>query len=174
MATMGRRYIFIDIETTGLYHQSGDKIVEIACFYHESDNTRRIFKYYVNPEREISPKAISIHRITNEMVKDSPKFSQIGQELLDFVRGAVLVGHNIRNFDIPFINSELKASNLELISNQLVDTLDMYRARFPGLPARLDDVCEMFEIDLNERNDLGHGALLDAKLTAACFSRMIA
>jgi len=168
-----KRYIFIDIETTGLWHQKEDKIVEIACFYEKTDGSSKILNYYVNPERVIPQKVVEIHGINNEMVKDSPKFKEIGQQLLDFISDGILVGHNIKKFDIPFINTELKAANLDSLNNEMVDTLEMFRERFPGQSAKLDNVCKMFDIDLNERNNIGHGALLDARLTAACFKKMM-
>ena len=168
-----KRYIFIDIETTGLWHRTGDKIVEIACFYLDKDGLNKIYETYVNPERIIPENVIKIHGINNEMVKDAPKFREIGQNLLDFIGvDSILVGHNIRKFDIPFINSELKAANLNTINNELIDTLEMFREKFPGHSAKLDNVCKMFNIDLSERISHGHGALLDAKLTAACFNKM--
>jgi DNA polymerase-3 subunit epsilon len=176
------RYIFIDIETTGLWHRTGDKIVEIACFYFDDEakngTTKKIFHSYVNPQRVIPAKVVEIHGISNETVKGAPLFSQIGQQLLDFIgtndeRKVFLVGHNIRKFDIPFINTELLAANLSTINNELFDTLEMYREQYPGRPAKLDDVCKMFDIDLSERTNNGHGALLDATLTAACFNKMM-
>ena len=170
---LDKNYIFIDIETTGLRYQSGDKIVEIACFYYNKDGSSKILNYYINPERLIPQAVVNIHGINNEMVKDSPKFSEIGQQFLDFIADGILVGHNIRKFDIPFINSELKAANLKTINNNIVDTLEMFREKFPGQSAKLDNACKMFNIDLNERNKNGHGALLDARLAAACFEKMM-
>jgi len=70
-------------------------------------------------------------------------------------------------------NSELKAANLKTINNNIVDTLEMFREKFPGQSAKLDSACKMFNIDLNERNNNGHGALLDARLAAACFEKMM-
>ena len=162
-------YVFIDIETTGLWHRTGDKIVELACFYIDADGSTKIFDYRLNPERNIPQKVVDIHGISNEMVKDSPKFSDIGQKLLDFIGDGVLVGHNIRKFDIPFINTELKAANLPIINNELIDTLEIFRQKYPGQSARLDDVCRLFSIDLTPRKN-GHGALKDAMLSADCFN----
>ena len=168
-----KRHIFIDIETTGLWHKTGDKIVEIACFYFDTDGASRIFKTYVNPDHLIPENVIKIHGINNEMVKDAPKFREVGQQLLDFIGDDdILVGHNLRKFDIPFINSELKGANLNPINNELIDTLEMFREQFPGHSGKLDNVCKMFNIDISERIRNGHGALLDAQLTAACFRKM--
>lgn len=165
-----KRHIFIDIETTGLQPRFGHKIVEIACFYNEQDGSKKIFQSRVNPSRDIPQNIVEIHGINNEMVRHSPRFIQIGQELLDFIGDGVLVGHNIRKFDIPFINFELNEACLKKIDNELADTLEMFRKIFPGESASLDYVCQKFDIDLSER--MTHGALIDAKLAAECFSRM--
>ena len=101
---LDKHLIFIDIETTGKWYRSGDKIVEIACFYYENDGSQSI--------QSISLGAFEVHKISDDMVKDSPKFSEIGQQFLDFISGGILVGHYIRRFDIPFINNELKAAGL--------------------------------------------------------------
>ncbi len=167
------RYIFIDIETTGFSYKLGDKIVEIACLFFDKDGSSIIFDTYVNPERMIPRGSINIHGITNDIVKGAPTFREIGQQLLDFIGSdGVLVGHNIKSFDIPFINNELRDANLELINGEMIDTLDMFRKIFPGQSSKLDNVCKMLDIDLSERAEHGHGALLDAKLTADCFNKM--
>ena len=106
------------------------------------------------------------------MVKDSPKFSEIGQQFLEFISGGILVGHYIRRFDIPFINNELKAAGLITINNEIIDTCEMFWKRFPGRIAKLDNVCKRFQIDLSERMNNGYGALLDARLAADCFEKM--
>ena len=58
------------------------------------------------------------------------------------------------------------------INNELIDTLEMFREQFPGHSAKLDNVCKMFNIDISERIRNGHGALLDAQLTASCFQKI--
>jgi DNA polymerase-3 subunit epsilon len=61
------------------------------------------------------------------MVKDSPKFAEIAKQFLDFISGGILVGHNIMKFDIPFINSELKAANFKIIDNQIIDIYKIFQ-----------------------------------------------
>jgi DNA polymerase III subunit epsilon len=171
---LNKHLIFIDIETTGLYYLSGDKIVEIACFYYKKDGSLEVFNHRVNPERKMSNGAFKIHKISDDMVKDSPKFSEIGQQFLDFITDGILVGHTIREFDIPFINNELKAAKLNTINNETIDIYKMYLERFPlsYRSASLDNICKMFQIDLSERINNGHGALLDARLAADCYEKI--
>ena len=70
--------------------------------------------------RRIPPRVVAIHRISNAMVKESPFFTEIAKELLDFIKNGVLVGHNIRKFDIPFLNSELQEAHLPLLNNEII------------------------------------------------------
>lgn len=86
------RLIFIDIETTGLSHVKGDKIVELACCSYANDETVSTFHYQINPERNIPEVTTKIHGITNDMVRDSPKFRDIAQDFLDFIQDGILVG----------------------------------------------------------------------------------
>jgi len=169
-----KRIIFIDIETTGLKPKHGDKIIQIGCFYNKSDELtiERSFNQFVNPQRRISTSAMKCHRITDDMVKNSPKFAEIGQQFLDFINGSILVGHNISTFDIPFINSELKAANLNTLDNEIFDIYPKFKDIFGPQAADLDGICRKFKIDFTERKRNGHSALLDARLTASCYYKL--
>ena len=166
-----QRLIFFDTETTGLSPINGDKIVEIGCV--EMINgiiTGEHFHHYINPERHIPIEVVKIHGITNEKVKNSPKFHNIAQDFLNFIEGAILVAHNA-NFDVKFVNHELGLCNLPVLSNIIEDTLKIARLKFPGSPASLDALCKRFEVDLADRSF--HGALLDSKLLACVYRKMV-
>ena len=166
-----QRLIFFDTETTGLSTTNGDKIVEIGCV--EMINgiiTGECFHRYINPERHIPTEVVKIHGITNEKVKNSPKFHQIARDFLSFIEGAILVAHNA-NFDVKFVNFELGLCNLQPLNNIIEDTLKIARTKFPGSPASLDALCKKFEVDLTDRSF--HGALLDSKLLACVYRKMV-
>ena len=161
--------IVFDTESTGLDPEAGHRIVEIGCV--EIENlvpTGRSYWVYLNPEREIPEDATRIHGITNEKVKDSPKFAECVHEFLEFMgTEARLVAHNAA-FDYKFLNYELKLLGLPpLCPTRMVDTLPIARRKFPGAGASLDALCRRFEID-NSRRDF-HGALLDAQLLAEVY-----
>ena len=168
-----KKLIFIDTETTGLFHSKGDRLVEIACCHYENGSLVAKYHTLLNPERFIPTKVSQIHGITNDLVKDAPKFRDIAQDFLNFIQDSVLIGHNSKRFDIPFINNELKKANLSVLENDQEDTLEIHRKLYPGQPAKLDNLCERFNIDLKERIEKGHGALLDAQLTAECYFQMM-
>lgn len=166
------RQIFLDTETTGLEVEQGHRIIEIACV--EMINrklTGRRFHYYINPGRDVEEGAFEIHGISNEFLADKPRFSQIIDEFLEFVKDATLVIHNAP-FDEGFINKELESGGLGPIASfcQITDTLKMAREMHPGQKNSLDALCRRYGVD-NSHREL-HGALLDAEILADVYLRM--
>src|SRR5688572_32891344 len=107
------RQIILDTETTGLDPALGHRIIEIGGV--EIVNRRptgKHFHRYVNPERDSEEGALQVHGITSEFLADKPKFREIAQEFLDYVKGAELVIHNA-SFDIAFLNHELHLLDLQ-------------------------------------------------------------
>jgi DNA polymerase III subunit epsilon len=167
------RQIVLDTETTGLYADQGDRIVEIGCV--ELDNrklTGRHFHHYLNPERDSHEEALKVHGIANEFLKDKPKFEQVAQEFLQFIQGSELIIHNAP-FDVGFLNSELERAGLPLLRHhvhQVIDTLAMAKEMYPGKRNSLDALCDRLEVDNSSRTL--HGALLDAELLADVYLNM--
>ena len=167
------RQIFLDTETTGLYPSQGHRIIEIAGV--EVINrqlTRNHFHVYLNPDRDIDPAAQEVHGITLEFLQDKPRFNDIADEFLDFVKGAELIIHNAP-FDVGFLNAELgriDRSNIEYVSASIIDTLRLAKDMRPGQRNSLDALCRHYGID-NSKRTL-HGALLDAELLADVYLAM--
>ena len=102
------RQIILDTETTGLDPNDGDRIVEIGAI--ELNNyipTKNFFHVYLNPEKAMPLSAFKIHGLSNDFLQDKPKFSEIVDEFLSFIKNDSLVIHNAK-FDINFLNFELK------------------------------------------------------------------
>src|SRR6185312_3096082 len=131
--------IVLDTETTGIDHRKGHRLIEIGCIEIEDLlPTGRTFHRYVDPERDIEPDAIRVHGITNEMVRGKPKFAHICDELLTFIGDNKVIAHNAQ-FDRGFVNMELERhSRMAIAAEQWVDTLEIARHRFPGMPNSLD------------------------------------
>ncbi|OQA34939.1 MAG: DNA polymerase III subunit epsilon [Betaproteobacteria bacterium ADurb.Bin341] len=168
-----RRKIVLDTETTGLDPRQGHRIIEIACLEVVSRRqTGHHLHKYLNPEREIDAGAAEKHGITSEFLADKPKFADIAEEFIDFVRGAELIIHNAP-FDLGFLNAELERLDMvpiETICDSVIDTLKMARERYPGKRNNLDALCERYNIDNAHR--VLHGALLDAELLAEVYLAM--
>ncbi|MDO1559104.1 DNA polymerase III subunit epsilon [Brevundimonas sp. 2R-24] len=162
------REIVLDTETTGLDPRAGHRLIEIACIEVEDLlPTGRVFHRYVNPQRIIEADAIRVHGITNERVAGEPLFSDICEELLDFLAGDPIVAHNAA-FDRGFINHELGLCGWpELHEDRWIDTLALAQKRFPGMANSLDALCRRFKVSLAERTL--HGALIDTRLLASVY-----
>lgn len=166
------REIIFDTETTGL-HKETDRVVEIGCVEMiDRYLTDKTFHVYLNPQGVIIPdEVVAVHGLTNERLKDEPKFDEIADDFLAFIDGATLIAHNA-NFDLGFLNAELGRINKPLISvDRIIDTLAMARRKFPMGPNSLDALCKRFGID-NSRRTL-HGALLDSEILADVYIELI-
>ncbi len=167
------RQIFLDTETTGLSPDNGDRLVEIGCL--EMFNRRltgRNLHFYINPERPGSEEAIRIHGLTDEFLSDKPRFAEIADELIEYLRGAEVIIHNAP-FDVGFIDAELRRIErgpMAGIVAKITDSLTMARDMFPGKANSLDALCRRLEVDNSNRTL--HGALLDAGLLAEVYIRL--
>ena len=165
------RRIALDTETTGLSPKDGHRIVEIGCVELDGNiPTGNEWHSYVNPDRAMPEAAFAVHGLSEEFLQKEPKFKDIVEDFLSFIKGGELVIHNAK-FDIGFLNSELKMVNMPLIEIQkTIDTVHLAREKIPGAAASLDALCKRFEIDLSLREK--HGALLDAKLLAEVYLQL--
>jgi DNA polymerase-3 subunit epsilon len=167
------RQIFLDTETTGLYAEQGDRVIEIGCV--EMFNrklTGNNLHLYLNPGRDSHEEALKIHGLTTEFLSDKPKFEVVADEFLAYVQDAEIIIHNAA-FDVGFLNVELKRVGKlpfkEHVANVL-DTLVMAKEMFPGKRNNLDALCDRLEVDNSGRTL--HGALLDAELLADVYINM--
>ncbi len=167
------RQIFFDTETTGLNPESGDRVVDIGCVEMVNRQlTGRHLHFYLNPERDMPEEAFRVHGLSIEFLSDKPKFAQIVDEFLEFIRDAELIAHNAA-FDVGFINAELKRCGkapLHECVESVRDTLLMARDMFPGKANSLDALCRRLEVDNSNRGL--HGAVKDAELLAEVYIRL--
>jgi DNA polymerase-3 subunit epsilon len=170
--SQNRRIVVLDTETTGLNPSDGHRIVEIACI--ELLNlvpTGRELHFYCNPERDMPPEAEAVHGLTREFLAEHPRFAEQLGRFLDFMNGAeALVAHNAE-FDVGFLNAELRAAGAASLGCAVIDTLALARRKFPGAPASLDALCRRFGIDLKDR--VKHGALIDTRLLARVYLELM-
>ncbi|MGB4767052.1 MAG: DNA polymerase III subunit epsilon [Rugosibacter sp.] len=167
------RKVILDTETTGLDYRTGDRLVEIGCVEMLGRQLTGVrFHKYINPEREVPAGAIAVHGLTDDFLADKPKFREVVDEFMDFVRDAEIIIHNAA-FDVGFLNNELgllQKDSIEQLSCSVTDTLRMAREMRPGKKNNLNALCSEFGID-NASRTL-HGALLDAELLAEVYLAM--
>lgn len=172
---MNTRQIILDTETTGLYPNSGDRLVEFAGL--EMVNRRftgNTLHLYVHPGRDIPADAAAVHGITIESLeaRNAPRFEAVGQQIADYLRGAELIIHNAK-FDVGFLDMEFRRMGLPSVEGlecAVTDTLAMAREMYPGQKASLDALCTRFDIDRSKR--VFHGALIDCELLGEVYLAM--
>ena len=164
--------VVLDTETTGLSVKDGHRIVEIGCI--ELNNqipTLKRFHCYLNPERKVSEKALEIHGYTDEFLSNKKKFKEIADDFLNFIKNKKIIIHNAE-FDLGHLNNELGLLGKEKINrDQVIDTLELARDKFPGSSINLDALCKKFRIDNSKR--VQHTALIDCELLSKVYINLI-
>jgi len=168
------RQVVLDTETTGLDPAEGHRIIEIGCVELLSRRlTGNRFHVYLNPERDIDPGAVEVHGLSAEFLADKPRFIDIAEDLLAYIKGAELIIHNAP-FDIGFLNHELRLlpNHFASVTDYctVLDTLMLARKKHPGQRNNLDALCKRYNVD-NRHREL-HGALLDAEILAEVYLTM--
>ena len=166
------RQLVLDTETTGLDPRSGDRVIEVAAI--ELFNfmpTGGTFHRVIDPERDVPEEATRVHGFTVEMLRGKPRFADIAEELLDFLGEDEIIAHNAP-FDFGFLDAELVLAGLpRLDRTRMVDSLEIAKRRYPGLPNSLDALCRRLGVDNSMRGS--HNALLDVKLLAEVFLQLM-
>ncbi|PLV59219.1 PolC-type DNA polymerase III [Thermotoga sp. KOL6] len=162
-------FFVVDTETTGTDPFGGDRIVEIAAVpvFKGKIFMNKAFHSLVNPHVRIPALIQKVHGITNEEIEEAPDMGTVYENFRDYVKGSVLVFHNA-NFDLAFLDMMAKETGNFPITNFYIDTLDISEEIF-GRPHSLKWLCERLGI----KDKIEHRALLDAKVTAKVFVRLI-
>ena len=163
--------IVLDTETTGLSVKEGHRIVEIGCV--ELENfipTSKKFHCYLNPERKVSQKAFEVHGYSDEFLSKQKKFNDIVDDFLNFIKDKKLIIHNA-DFDLSHLNNELEILGKEKIKNEIIDTLELAKNKFPGSSISLDALCKKYRIDNSKRKQ--HSALMDCDLLTKVYINLV-
>ena len=164
--------VILDTETTGLSTTEKHRIVEIGCIELENKiSTNKIFHEYLNPQRPVSEDAHKVHGYSNKFLSDKKKFSEIAESFLNFIKDKKLIMHNAL-FDLSFLNYELRLINKkEIDKNNVIDTLEIARRKYPGAQNSLDALCKRFNIDNLKREK--HNALIDCQLLREVYINLV-
>ena len=164
--------VILDTETTGLSTTERHRIVEIGCIELENQiPTNKIFHEYLNPQRPVSEDAYKIHGYSDSFLSGKKKFSEIAESFCDFIKDKKIIIHNA-SFDFSFLNYELNLINLKKIDkNNVIDTLEIARQKYPGAQNSLDALCKRLNIDNSKREK--HNALLDCELLREVYINLV-
>ena len=164
--------VILDTETTGLSITEKHRIVEIGCVELENQiPTNKIFHEYLNPQRTVSEDAYKIHGYSDKFLSNKKIFSEIAESFINFIKDKKIIIHNA-TFDLSFLNYELRLINQKAIDkNNIIDTLEIARRKYPGSQNSLDALCKRFNIDNSKREK--HNALIDCQLLREVYINLV-
>ena len=166
------RQVVLDTETTGISVKAGHRVIEVGCI--ELINrqvTGNEFHKYINPQRSVSEDAYKVHGYSDEFLSDKKTFSEIYKDFLNFIKNKKIIIHNAP-FDLSFLNYELKLINQKPINKEnVIDTLEIARSKYPGSQNSLDALCKRFNIDNSKREK--HNALIDCYLLKEIYFNLL-
>ena len=164
--------VILDTETTGLSITEKHRIVEIGCIELENQiPTNKIFHEYLNPQRSVSEDAYKVHGYSDDFLSDKKTFSEIAESFLKFIKDKKIIIHNAA-FDLSFLNYEFRLINQKAINkNNIIDTLEIARLKYPGSQNSLDALCKRFNIDNSKRKK--HNALIDCQLLKEVYINLV-
>lgn len=155
-------YAIVDIETTG-GSPVNDKITEIAIYIHDGFNIIDEYATLINPEKNIPPFITNLTGITNNMVRNAPKFYEVAKKIVQLTDNCKFVAHNA-TFDYNFIKNEFKSLGYDY-SREKMCTVQLSRKVFPGYPSySLGKLCQHFGITIENRHRAAGDALATTKL----------
>lgn len=164
--------VCIDTETTGASADLGHRVIEIGIVRCENGRAVAHYSQLIDPQRRISPGITAITGITNEMIAGQPTFAQQFEPMMAMLRGAILLGHNVR-FDLSFLHKEFVRCGRDmqqyLDGMHVLDTLSMARKRF----GRGGNALQRLAVRLDYQPSVAHRALADAITTAEVLTRLL-
>ena len=164
--------VILDTETTGLSTRENHRIVEIGCIeLKDQIPTGEIFHKYINPQRQVSEEAYKVHGYSEEFLADKITFVEISESFLSFIKDKKIIIHNA-SFDLSFLNYELRLINKNAITKEnVIDTLEIARQKYPGSQNSLDALCKRFNVDNSRREK--HNALIDCELLREVYINLV-
>jgi DNA polymerase III subunit epsilon len=161
-------FVVLDVETTGL-QASRQRIIEIAIVRFRGGEPVSLWESLCQPGRRVPEYIVKLTGIDDVLLEGAPRFVELAPTVVDLLRGAVIVGHNVE-FDLAFVNEELKRADHVQVVNERLDTLAMASRLLPGLRRpTLQAVAAQLGLDYGsrERHRAGRDATLTGLVAAA-------
>lgn len=160
---------YMDVETTGLSPQGGDRVCEVAILRCQGGQVQDALQQLVNPQRPVGAGAYAVHGISDDMLRDAPTFDAVADDVLELFHGAVLVGHNTP-FDLGFLAAEFALLGISLPPFVALDTLRLARRHVFSPSYSLDVLAASLGVEVGGR---AHRAMADVLTTRAVLQRLV-
>lgn len=160
---------YVDVETTGLSPQGGDRVCEVAILRCQGGQVLDALQQLVNPQRPMGAGAFAVHGISDDMLRDAPTFGAVANDVLELFHGAVLVGHNT-GFDLGFLAAELGLLNVSLPPFVALDTLRLARRHVSSPRYSLGVLASSLGVEVDGR---AHRAMVDVLATRGVLQRLV-
>jgi len=165
-------FAFVDVETTGASADFGHRVIEMGIARVEGGKIVSEYSKLLDPQRRVSAAITALTGISQEMVEGQPTFSAELPAMLELLRGAIIVGHNVR-FDLGFMLKEFRAARMEMVNAigdvPVLDTVKIARRRF----GRGGNGLQRLARRLGMEPPVAHRALADVLTTVGVFERML-
>lgn len=162
MTMKNRRYIVVDLETTGNQATKADKIIQFSACIVEDGKIVDQFSTFLNPEKRIPPFIKELTGIVDKDVKDAPLFEDVSSIIHSLIDGGIFVAHNV-SFDWTFLQKEMREAGEAPLKMKLLDTVELARIMYPTVDSfKLQDLADEFGLG----HDAPHRADSDARVTA--------
>lgn len=163
----------LDVETTGASADFGHRVIELGIVRLEGGRVVAEYQQLMDPERRISPGVTALTGISQAMVTGQPRFPDQLPAALELLRGAIVMGHNVR-FDLSFLRKEFRRAREDItrvlgVDVPVLDTVRIARRRF----GRGGNALQILSRRLGLEPAVAHRALADAQTTAQVFDRLI-
>jgi DNA polymerase-3 subunit epsilon len=164
----GERVLALDLETTGI-STNNDRIVQVALIGSSPDGVAISYENLINPRRSIPRQASAVHGIYDQDVRSLDDFAKFADEIAELVEGSVIIGHNVRRFDLPLLDNEFRRlGRLPPKPKVVLDTLEIVRRVKLPRPHNLGALCVKHGISLEN----AHTAAADAAASLLLFWRL--
>ncbi|MBF0532167.1 MAG: hypothetical protein HQL23_03615 [Candidatus Omnitrophica bacterium] len=163
-------FVVFDVETTGLFPERGDRIIEIAGIKMKNGKIVETISSFINPQRDLPIEAQRVNNITVDMLDGAPVAEDFLPKFAEFIGGACLAGHNVK-FDLDFVCYQLSLMGRKLKDETpAFDTLKMAKTLMPHLGSfRLQSIAVALGVKVAET----HRALADVQLTCGILNRLL-
>src|SRR5256885_412580 len=165
-------FAFVDVETTGASADFGHRVIEIGIARVEGSQVVAEYEHLLDPQRRISAGVTALTGISQDMVEGQPTFADQLPKMLELLRGAVVVGHNVR-FDLGFLRKEFRRSGQDIVQSigdvPVLDTVRIARRRF----GRGGNGLQTLAPRLGVFPTVAHRALADVQTTVGVFEKLL-